>query len=121
LIPCASKPACRVPEQADDGWQTTSLEKAGIDESKVREAISRISDDTYKNIHSVLIVRDGKLVFEEYFDGYTWDYNGDRYRGELVDFGVDTTQNPASVTKSFTSPDRVHPGETYDQRTWCRM
>jgi CubicO group peptidase (beta-lactamase class C family) len=103
LVSCAPMHTCRIPEQTRDGWQTASLDEVGIDENKVREAIDRVSDDTYKNIHSILIVKDGRLVFEEYFDGYTWDYSGDQYRGELVDFGVDTTHNLASVTKSFTS------------------
>ena len=44
-------------------------------------------DSKYQNIHGVLIVKDGKLVFEEYFYGYQRDDN----------------HNLASVTKSITS------------------
>jgi CubicO group peptidase (beta-lactamase class C family)/penicillin V acylase-like amidase (Ntn superfamily) len=100
---CAPAQPYRVPEQTDDGWRTASLDEVGIDEKKVREAINCIHDNTYENIHSILIVKDGKLVFEEYFSGYTWGYDDDQYQGELVDFGIDTTHNLASVTKSFTS------------------
>lgn len=94
---------CRAPEQTDDGWQTASLDEVGIDRAKIDQAVALIQDDTYQNVHAILIVKDGKLVFETYFSGYTWDYNGDQYRGERVDFNRDTIHNLASVTKSFTS------------------
>ena len=103
LVSCAPAHTFSTPEQTNDGWQTASLDEVGINEEKVGEAIERIHDNTYQNIHSILIVKDGKLAFEEYFRGYTWDYNGDQFRGELVDFGADTIHNLASVTKSFTS------------------
>ena len=103
LVSCAPARTCPAPEQTNDGWQTACLAEVGIDEGRIGEAIEHIHDDTYKNVHSVLIVKDGKLVFEEYFSGYKWDYNGDQYRGEFTDYGPDTIHNLASVTKSFTS------------------
>ncbi|MGD8794257.1 MAG: serine hydrolase, partial [Anaerolineae bacterium] len=63
----------------------------------------RIRDGTYENVHSLLVVKDGKLVFEEYFPGYTWNYADEQFRGAPVDFDRDTRHNLASVTKSFTS------------------
>jgi CubicO group peptidase (beta-lactamase class C family) len=90
-------------EQTDEGWPTASLYAVGINEKKIGEAIERIHDRTYQNIHSILIVKDGKLAFEQYFGGYAWDYNSDRFRGEFTHFGVDSLQNLASVTKSFAS------------------
>lgn len=32
--------------------------------------VSRIRDNTFPRVRSVLVVKDGKLVFEEYFAGY---------------------------------------------------
>ncbi len=89
--------------KTDESWSTTSLYTVGINEKKIVEAIERIHDRTYQNIHSILIVKDGMLAFEQYFDGYAWDYNSDRFRGEFTHFGIDTLQNLASVTKNFTS------------------
>jgi len=40
-----------------------------IDPLKLNELLSRIRDHTYKNVHAVLLVRNGKLVVEEYFPG----------------------------------------------------
>ena len=103
LVSCAPAPTARIPQQTDDGWQTASLDEVGIDKKQIGKAIDRIHDNTYQNVHSILIVKDGKLVFEEYFSGYTWNYDDDQFRGERVDFGADTIHNLASVTKSFTS------------------
>jgi CubicO group peptidase (beta-lactamase class C family) len=96
-------PSSPLPEQADDGWPTASLAEVGMDEKVVGEAVERIHDGTYQNIHSILIVKDDKLVFEEYFSGYAWDYDDPQFKGELTDYDVDTIHNLASVTKSVTS------------------
>jgi CubicO group peptidase (beta-lactamase class C family) len=61
----------RVPPVINDGWQTSSLNEAGADAEKIKELMHRIliGHDTVKNIHSVLLVKDGRLVLEEYFYG----------------------------------------------------
>ena len=103
LVSCAPARTSSVPEQTDDGWQTASLNEVGISEEQIDQVVARIHDGTYQNGHSILIIKDDKLVFEEYFDGYVFDYNGDQYRGAFTEFGIDTTHNLASVTKSVTS------------------
>lgn len=103
LVSCAPAQPLSMPVQTDDGWQTASLDEVGIDEGKIRTAVGRIKNNTYQNVHSMLIVKDGKLVVEEYFPGYAWDYDDGQFQGDLVDFGMDTPHNLASVTKSFTS------------------
>jgi len=61
----------RVPPEINDGWQTSSLNAEGVDVEKIKALMQRIliGDDTVKNIHSVLLVKDGRLVLEEYFYG----------------------------------------------------
>jgi len=51
-------------------------------------------------LHSILVVRQGKLVFEEYFAGTMFSLA--QYTGG-VGFNRDDTHNLASVTKSFTT------------------
>ena len=53
----------QIPAQIDDGWQTASLAKVGLDAGIISEAIDRINYGLYRNIHGVLIVKNGKLVF----------------------------------------------------------
>jgi CubicO group peptidase (beta-lactamase class C family) len=100
---CGPAPTSTIPPQTGDGWQTAAPAEVGLDATKLEEAAARIRDGTYQNVHSLLVVKDGKLVFEEYFRGYRWSYSGDRFRGDLVDFDRETAHNLASVTKSFTS------------------
>ena len=60
----------RVPEQTDDGWKITSLETEGVDSEKINELIRSILNKRFKNIHSIVLVKNGKLVLDEYFYGY---------------------------------------------------
>jgi CubicO group peptidase (beta-lactamase class C family) len=102
LVSCAPSQTSSAPERTGDGWQTASLSEVGISE-KIDQAVACVNDGKCQNVHSILIVKDGKLVFEEYFDGYAFDYDSDAYRGKFTEFDADTTHNLASVTKSFTS------------------
>jgi CubicO group peptidase (beta-lactamase class C family) len=61
------------PEKLKDNLPIGSLSKTGLDAAAIKEMVEKIADETYKNIHSVLIVKDGKLVVEEYF--YEYDRN----------------------------------------------
>ena len=75
------------PEKNDDGWETASLNDAKIDSGKIDQMMLDILGGNDKNIHSVLLIKNGKLVHEEYLYGY------DR----------DTTHFLATVSKSITS------------------
>jgi CubicO group peptidase (beta-lactamase class C family) len=85
-----------VPEKTDDGWEAASLAEAGLDPALIQELFERIGDETYKNIHSVVVVRDGRLVIDAYFRGI----NG---AGEKQDFERDTLHSLQSVTKSVNA------------------
>lgn len=57
-----------VPEQVNDGWETGSLTEVGMDQKKITGLmIDLINRNHY--LHSIVIVKNGKLVFEEYFSG----------------------------------------------------
>ena len=59
-----------VPPIDADEWQTQSLDDAGIRQRSLAALVSRIRDNTLPRVYSVLLVKDGKLVFEEYFAGH---------------------------------------------------
>jgi CubicO group peptidase (beta-lactamase class C family) len=61
------------PPKLKDGLLTGGLDKTGLDKALLTEMTNNIIDGTYPNVHSVLIIKDGKLVFEEYF--YEYDRN----------------------------------------------
>jgi CubicO group peptidase (beta-lactamase class C family) len=89
-----------VPEQTDDGWETASLASVGMDKSPLLNLMNRLNDIGEHRIHSLVIIKDGKLVFEEYFPGDK--FNLARYTGE-TGFDRNDTHNLCSATKSFTS------------------
>ena len=102
-ISCESSYNYQIPKQTKDGWQTASLDDVGIKKKKLGDLVKQIRRKKYQNIHSLLIIKDGKLVFEEYFDGYLWDPEYDRFRGKYTNFDLYTKHNVMSVAKVFTS------------------
>jgi CubicO group peptidase (beta-lactamase class C family) len=51
------------------GWLTTRLETANLSASRIRAMDSAIQSGEFQKITSVLVARNGKLVFEAYYDG----------------------------------------------------
>lgn len=62
------------PLMLDDGWQTGTLEEAGISRAAIEKFIRMVIDTPMDSVnsredHGILIARHGKLVLEEYFHG----------------------------------------------------
>lgn len=62
-----SKYVYQQPARDNDGIISGSLNKSGLDKALLDELMKKILDGTYKDVHSILIMKDNKLVFEEYF------------------------------------------------------
>ncbi len=90
----------RVPDQTNDGWQTASLEDVGMDVNDIERLLLTLDNVQDHNIHSLVIVKNGMLVFEKYFHGDK--FNLAQYTGE-TGFDMHDTHNLCSATKSFTS------------------
>src|SRR5262245_43914480 len=60
--------ACGSPTSLDDGWTTASPESAGMDGARLCTIAARLQLIS-SEVHSVVVVRHGKLVFEQYFPG----------------------------------------------------
>jgi CubicO group peptidase (beta-lactamase class C family) len=58
------------PKQINDGLITGNVAKTDLDKSLLNEMTQKVIDGKYPNVHSILIIKDGKLVFEEYFYEY---------------------------------------------------
>ncbi len=97
-----------VPVETDDGWSTAAPADVGLDTDLLTRLMRRLQG-TENHIHSILIVKDGYLVFEAYFDGSDpnlLDENlriGGPLRFEPQRFGREVLHFTASVTKSVTS------------------
>ena len=100
-LPVYAEPTddCGVPVARDDDWPVASVNE---DKLVDRGALCRMADRlaASSNVHTVLVARAGKLVFERYFSGSD-EING--WRVENVTFDVGTLHNMKSVSKSVTS------------------
>jgi CubicO group peptidase (beta-lactamase class C family) len=63
-----TSPVCGTPTALDDGWTIASPESTGLDSTRLCAIAARMKE-TDANVHAVVIVRHGKLVFEQYFSG----------------------------------------------------
>ena len=95
----AQQPACGAPAKLDDGWTIAKPEDVGIDGTRLCAIAERLKV-TNANVHGVVIVRGGKLVFEQYFAGYDEPWGGSSGRYE---FDATTLHDLRSVTKSIIS------------------
>jgi CubicO group peptidase (beta-lactamase class C family) len=62
--------AYREPTAGDDGWQVASPEDVGLDRGALEALVDAVARDEAGLIQSLLVVRNGKLVLDEYFHGY---------------------------------------------------
>ncbi len=58
------------PETSRDGWETGSLKDLNIDTTLIYKLFNQLNGGEHK-IHSVLLVNNGQLVIEEYYNGYS--------------------------------------------------
>jgi len=91
------------PENINDGFEVGSLDEVNIDSELIEKAVNNIYCGKYKEVHSMLIFKDAKLVFEEYFPGHKYQWDAPNHHGELVTWDRDMLHKIMSDTKSITS------------------
>lgn len=93
-----------IPPETGDGWRTGHVADVGLDEARLTRLVDLAREGVYPNLHGLVVVKDGLLVFEEYFSGFAFEAAfGDSIAGSWTHFDRDTPHNLASVTKSVTS------------------
>jgi CubicO group peptidase (beta-lactamase class C family) len=88
----------QVPDSLDDGWKCADLVTVGVDSEKIVQFIERIANGKHGDMHSILIVKDGKLVLEEYFAT-----QGKRYGPFIKKIFREKPHHLASTTKGVLS------------------
>jgi CubicO group peptidase (beta-lactamase class C family) len=91
--------ACGSPASIGDGWSTATADSAGLDGARLCGIAARLAASN-ANVHAVIVVRRGTLVFEQYFPGYDqpWGMGEGRH-----DFDATTKHDMRSVSKSVVS------------------
>jgi len=88
------------PPALSDGWATGSVDASGIDRQRVEAMTNFVRARPELNVHALLIEREGRLVYEEYFSGK------DERWGEpigVITFTRGIKHDLRSVTKSVVS------------------
>jgi CubicO group peptidase (beta-lactamase class C family) len=93
------KLACGSPAALDDGWATATPESVGLDRARLCGIAARLQYADL-GVHAVVVVRHGKLVFEQYFAGCDepWGKGGGQHN-----FDAATKHDMRSISKSIIS------------------
>ena len=86
----------------DDGIATASLNDVGMDTVPIVNMMNYLNNNSHA-VHNILIIKDNKLVFEEYFEGYEMDMDAPGRNGPVMQYDKNTDHFEASVSKSVTS------------------
>jgi CubicO group peptidase (beta-lactamase class C family) len=91
--------ACGIATALDDGWTIAAPESAGRDGTRLCGIRARLKEMD-ADVHSVVIIRHGRLVFEQYFSGYDepWGQDGGQHT-----FDATTKHDMRSASKSVIS------------------
>ncbi len=95
--------AYRPPENINDGLDVGTLNEVKIKPGLIVKAVNKIYEGKYIEVHSMLIYKDNKLVFEEYFQGHEYKWDAPYHHGEWVTWDRDMLHNNMSATKSIVS------------------
>lgn len=102
-VPFSRAPSL-APLQLDDGWKVAAAPEAGLDPCLLDSMTSAIRRrDEFVNVHAVLIVKNDRLVYEQYFEGEDRRWRGTELETVSLSFGPDTLHDIRSAGKSVTS------------------
>jgi CubicO group peptidase (beta-lactamase class C family) len=96
----AALPPCGAPPDLSDGWTVAAPADEGLNTDILCGIQARFQGWPEAAMHAVLVVRHGKLVYEQYFSGE------DQQLGKslgVVTFGPETKHDLRSVSKSVTA------------------
>jgi len=99
-VPRANPDECGEPISSVDSWQVATPESVGLSKAALCPMVKWLAESKLDNVHAVLVVRHGKLVFEQYFTGD--DEHLGRSAG-IVTFGPTVRHDERSVSKSVVS------------------
>ena len=107
FVGCKCKPTIQYsyhpPEYINDGFEVGTLEDVNIDSVLLKKVIDKINCGKYDEVHSMIIFKDNKLVFEEYFQGHKYKWDGPNHHDQWITWDKSTLHGVKSVSKSITS------------------
>lgn len=99
VVPQASSTA-GAPASQPDGWQVASADSVGLDTNRLANLTQSIRAWPELGVHAILIERNGRLVYEEYFEGFDERWGQSLGRVKMT---AESRHDLRSVTKSVVS------------------
>jgi CubicO group peptidase (beta-lactamase class C family) len=90
----------QVPAERNDGWKTASADTLGVDPARLANLTASIRAWPELGVHAILIERKGRLIYEEYFEGFDEKWGEPLGRRSM---SAETIHDLRSVTKSVIS------------------
>ena len=90
----------QTPAARNDGWQTADADSVGVDSKRLAALTQSIRNWPELGVHAILIERNGRLIYEEYFDGFDERWGTPLGR---ITMTAETKHDLRSVTKSVVS------------------
>lgn len=107
LISCNGDPEVQYtyqpPEEIEDGLEVGTLVEVNIDSISIEQGVENILNGKYTEVHSLLIIRDNKVVLEEYFPGHNFQWDAYGHHGAWTNWNMTKPHDIMSDTKSITS------------------
>lgn len=100
ILTGCSGPAKNQPALTEEGIMIASMANAGMDSVIINKIDTAIRNGTYLNIHSLLIARENKLVYEKYWPGKDEIWGQDI---GIAIHGRDSLHDIRSISKSIVS------------------
>src|SRR5688572_22795110 len=95
-------PASRyhVPPARSDGWKTANADSLEVDSTRLASLTQSIRAWPELGVHAILIERDGRLIYEEYFDGFDERWGQSLGRVKMT---AESKHDLRSITKTVIS------------------
>ena len=90
----------RAPVLLNDGWKTANADSLGVDSERLAKLTESLRAWPELGVHAILIERNGRLIYEEYFDGFDERWGQPLGR---VSMTTESKHDLRSMTKSVVS------------------
>lgn len=97
----------------NSGWQKS---RAGYDKEKIRLLNKAIAQNTFKQITSIIVIKNGKLLLEEYFN---WANRSTLHDTRSVGKSFTSTLMGIAIQEGYIKSEDVHLKEFYDLKQFA--
>ena len=95
-----SSASYQIPTARSDGWQTAGADSVGVHSTRLAQLTQSMRAWPELGVHAILIERNGRLIYEEYFDGFDERWGNSLGRVQMT---AETKHDLRSITKSVVS------------------